>query len=99
MLLRARGRPGLLKSRLPMTISELLALGLQYHNTGHFAEAEQIYQQVLAVEPNQIDATHLLGVVALQTGNFEIAAGHIRRALDLKPDWAEAHGNLGAALH
>jgi predicted O-linked N-acetylglucosamine transferase (SPINDLY family) len=82
-----------------MTISELLALGLQYHNTGHFAEAEQIYQQVLAVEPNQIDATHLLGVVALQTGNFEIAAGHIRRALDLKPDWAEAHGNLGAALH
>src|SRR5262249_16945769 len=81
------------------TVPELLALGLQYQQAGDLARAEQIYQQILAVEPNEPDALHLLGVTKLLTGRFEVAAAHIGRVIDLKPDWAEAHSNLGAVLH
>jgi predicted O-linked N-acetylglucosamine transferase (SPINDLY family) len=82
-----------------MSNPELVALGLEYYNAGNLAQAEQIYRQVLAAEPNEIDALHLVGVIALVTGRFELAVGHFRRAVELKPDWAEAHNNLGAALH
>jgi predicted O-linked N-acetylglucosamine transferase (SPINDLY family) len=82
-----------------MTVPELVAMGLQHHQSGNLGQAEQQYRQILAVEPNNVDAIHLLGVVALQTGKFETAEAYIRQALDLKPDWPEAHSNLGAALH
>jgi protein O-GlcNAc transferase len=82
-----------------MTIPELVALGLQYHQAGDLGQADQIYRQILEVDPNALDAIHLRGVVALQTGKYEIAAAYLRRALELNPDWAEAQSNLGAAWH
>jgi predicted O-linked N-acetylglucosamine transferase (SPINDLY family) len=81
-----------------MTIPELLALGLQYHQAGDFGSAEQVYRQILEVEPNSVDAIHLLGVIALQTGKYEDAAKQIERAVALKTERAELHNNLGAAL-
>jgi tetratricopeptide (TPR) repeat protein len=61
-------------------------------------EAEQIYQQILAQQPEHLDATHNLGVIASQVGRYDHAVDLIRRAITLKPDLAEAHSNLGNAL-
>ena len=60
---------------------------------------EQIYRQILAVEPNHADAIHLLGVIASQVGQHEIAAEYIERAIGLKGNDAFFHCNLGGVYH
>ena len=53
------------------TIPEALAIAIQHHQAGRLQAAEQIYRQILAVEPNHADAIHLLGVIAHQAGKHE----------------------------
>ena len=60
------------------TIPEALAIAIQHHQAGRLQAAEQIYRQILAVEPNHADAIHLLGVIAHQVGKHEIAVEYIR---------------------
>ena len=59
------------------TISEALTIAVQHHQAGRLEAAEQIYRQIVAVEPNQADARHLLGVIASQAGGHEIAVEYI----------------------
>ena len=77
------------------TISEALATAIQHHQAGRLQAAEQIYRQILQAEPDQPDALHLLGVIASQAGNHEIAAEYMVRAIGLKGNVATFHGNLG----
>ncbi len=79
------------------TISEALAIAIQHHQAGRLQAAEQIYRQILAVEPNHADAMHLLGVIAHQAGKHEIAVESIGRAIGLKGSVAAFHLNLGEA--
>ena len=53
---------------------------------------------MLAANPDQPDANHLLGVLLDQTGRGEAGAELIRRALTAAPDNADAHCNLGRVL-
>ncbi len=79
------------------TISQALAIAIQHHEAGRLQAAEQIYRQILTVDPNHADARHLLGVIAHQAGKHEIAVEQIRRAIGLKGDLAAFHFNLGEA--
>ncbi len=80
------------------TVSEAFALAIQHHQAGRLKAAEQIYQQILQVEPTHADALHLLGLLNAQTGNHQSAAQYIYRALTVKPHSAEVHANLGNVL-
>ena len=43
-------------------------------------------------------ALHSLGVIAHQRGDNERAVDLITKSVTLKPDYAEAHSNLGVTL-
>ncbi|MCH7936188.1 MAG: tetratricopeptide repeat protein, partial [Proteobacteria bacterium] len=75
-----------------------LDLAVRHHGAGELSQAEAIYQKILTADPNQPVAMHLLGVIANQTGNNDIAIELITKALAIKPDYAEAHNNLGNAF-
>jgi len=77
------------------TLSEALAIAIQHHQSGRLQAAKQIYRQILAVEPDHVDATHLLGVIAQQAGKHEAAAEYIGRAIALNGNVAAFHNNLG----
>jgi tetratricopeptide (TPR) repeat protein len=81
------------------TVQQAFELALRRHQAGHLREAEQIYREVLAEQPEHSGATHYLGVIALQTGRGEVALELLSRALALRPDYAEAYFNLGNALN
>ena len=72
---------------------------IQAHQAGQLAEAEAAYRQVLEAAPDHPVALHLLGVIAMQTGNNDEAVDLITRALTLNSGLTEAHNNLGLALH
>ncbi|HEX4054423.1 MAG TPA: tetratricopeptide repeat protein [Tepidisphaeraceae bacterium] len=81
------------------TIDQAMPIALQHHQAGRLAEAEAIYCQVLAGQPNHPDALHLLGDIALQTGRLDMAIVSIRRAVAANPGIAEFHNSLGNALN
>jgi protein O-GlcNAc transferase len=80
------------------TIPQALATAVEYHRAGQLQAAEQIYRQILTADPQQVDAWHLLGVLAHQVGQHEIAVRYIGRAIQLKGNEAAFHSNLGNAL-
>jgi tetratricopeptide (TPR) repeat protein len=80
------------------SIPQALEQAVGYHRSGDLARAEQLYRQVLAIDPAHVDALHLLGLVAHQGGRSDLAVDSIRRAVRLRPDFAEAHNSLGIAL-
>jgi tetratricopeptide (TPR) repeat protein len=81
-----------------MTVQEAIQLGIQHHNAGQFAEAQNIYAQVLAAHPNHGDALHLMGAVRMQRGSPAEAVDLIRRAIAVNPNVADWHVTLGVAL-
>ena len=82
----------------PSAAVALLNQAVRLHQAGRLDEAEKAYAQVLAQAPGQFDATHLLGVVALQRGDLATAERQIAQALAIKPKDALALNNLGTAL-
>jgi protein O-GlcNAc transferase len=81
-----------------MTIPQALALAVQQHQSGNLPQAEQIYRAILEVEPQQVEALHLLGLMASQLGQYERAIEYLGQAVRWQPDHAEAHYNLGNLL-
>lgn len=77
---------------------QMLETARAYHHAGRLAEARQLYQQILASDPNSAEATHLSGVLDLQEGNLPSAIQRITRAIELNPYAAHYHSNLGQAL-
>ncbi|MDP9172422.1 MAG: tetratricopeptide repeat protein [Planctomycetota bacterium] len=81
-----------------MTIPQSLDLAIGHHQANRLAEAEAIYRQILAEEPNNAKALHLLGLIAYQTGHFPMAVELFRISIQEAPANAEARGHLGLAL-
>ena len=78
------------------TIQEALTLAVGQHQAGRFAEAEQIYRQILEIDPNHSDARNLLGLIAHRSGRSDLAIEYIRQAIGLNPGYEGYHLNLGA---
>lgn len=76
----------------------MLATAVQQHQAGHLEQAELYYRQVLAIDPRNADAWHLLGVAAYQRGHREPAIAAFHRAIAINPTAASFHINLGIAL-
>ena len=75
-----------------------LGIALQHHQAGRIAEAEAAYRQILASDPGNFDALHLMGVIAYQLGRYDEALERISQALALSPTDAPAQNNLGNVL-
>ena len=78
-----------------VTLDEALALAVHAHREGRFPEAAEIYQEILRVAPDHVDALHFLGVAEHQAGRPEVALRHLDRALALAPDHPDALSNRG----
>jgi predicted O-linked N-acetylglucosamine transferase (SPINDLY family) len=80
------------------SLSLLLGQGVEHHRAGRAAQAEAVYRQILALDPDHAEANHLLGVLAHQHGQLDRAADLMAKAIARRPGYAEAHNNLGNLL-
>jgi protein O-GlcNAc transferase len=67
------------------------------HTHGKYAEAERLYRQVLAMDPNHAGAYQNLGVLAFQVGRNDAAIPLLKKAIELNPNNAAMYCNLGDA--
>ena len=77
-----------MESMPELTVQQALAAAMQQHQQGKLREAEAVYRQILAVQPNNPDALHLLGTLAGQVGKHEAAIELIYRAIAANPSAA-----------
>lgn len=76
----------------------LLPGAVALHQAGRIPEAISLYEKVLADVPEQFDALHMMGVIALQEGRYEEAQSRIAAALRCNPNNAPALGNITVAF-
>lgn len=81
-----------------MTLDQALELAESYQQAGRLAPAEAICRQVLGIDPNNIIAMHLLGVIALDAGQLPDAEAWICKALQFDPNSAPLYCSLGQIL-
>ncbi|MGF1547867.1 MAG: tetratricopeptide repeat protein [Thiotrichales bacterium] len=82
---------------LPEALKAHLREALRLQASGQLKAAESLCQWVRAQHPSQPDTLHLLGILQHQSGASEAAVATLARATTLRPQWAEAHNNLGNA--
>jgi len=71
--------------------------GLALHREGDLAGAERIYREVRAQNAGHFDATHMLGVIALQRRQTAEGIALVEEAIARNDRVAAAHNNLGKA--
>jgi tetratricopeptide (TPR) repeat protein len=79
-------------------IDRVMQIAHEHHQAGRRAQAELLYQQILTRMPDHPGALHGLGLIAMQSKQFDVAVGLLRRACAQKMDAAAYHANLGGAL-
>jgi len=86
-------------SRVPSpSVQVLVRQALVHHQAGRPEEAEQLYRQILAIDPRHADALHLLGMIEYQAGRLEAAADLIRKAIAIHSKGASYYSNLGTVV-
>lgn len=78
--------------------ASLLQQAVAARARGLLERAAELCRAALELEPGSLDASQMLGVIALQSGRADEAVEIFRRAAERNPDRAHAHANLGTAL-
>lgn len=61
--------------------AQLLRQARKLHENGRLRDAEALYRRILATDPTEPDALHLLGVIAAEAGDLKTAAELISEAI------------------
>lgn len=72
-----------------------LPQAIEYHQAGDLDAAESLYREILASDPEQADALHLLGLIQHARGDGAGALDLVRRAIASTPGHAVYYFNLG----
>src|SRR5262245_14728723 len=76
----------------------LVQQAMGHHQAGRLGDAEAHYQRALAIDPNQFDALHFLGLLEAQRGRLAEADRLVERSLSINGQRAEAHSNHARIL-
>ena len=78
---------------------QLRDMGDRHAQAGDLAQAESLYRQALAGDPNDIVTLHRLGHIATRTGRIDEALALFARAIEINRRVPELHMGMAAACH
>ncbi|MBW4565267.1 MAG: tetratricopeptide repeat protein [Mojavia pulchra JT2-VF2] len=81
-----------------ITVTEALQLAAQHCRAKRFTQAEQVYRQIIDINPNQAEALYGLGMLAQQQGQYRNAEQFFQASVQLQPEAAAIHNSLGFSL-
>ncbi|MEM7345169.1 MAG: tetratricopeptide repeat protein, partial [Chloroflexota bacterium] len=67
----------------PSQVSQLFIQAQQAHQQGHLPQAEQLYQNVIQLDPKHSEAYHMLGLIKSQQHNYVAAVQLLEQAISL----------------
>ena len=72
-----------------------LQRAVQLHQSGKLAEALALYRAILRTDPKNFDCLYRQGIALAQMSRFDDAVKWLRKALAVKPGFAQGHLDLG----
>lgn len=76
-------------------LERLFNKGLQLQQSGDLNKAAKIYAKILKSVPSHAETHHLVGLIAYQRKQYDLAKTHILKAIKHQPKNPNFHGNLG----
>jgi tetratricopeptide (TPR) repeat protein/glycosyltransferase involved in cell wall biosynthesis len=86
------------KSAVKMRAEDSLNIAWTHHQAGRLLEAENLYRQIVEVQPESANVLCLLGIAVRQQGKVAEAIDFYDRAIAQNPDFLEAHLNKAHVL-
>ena len=77
---------------------QIIKQAIQFHLQGDISEAAKLYQYFINQGFHDYKVFSNYGVILKNLGKLEDAELSYRKAIELKPDYAEAYSNLGSIL-
>lgn len=81
-----------------LSLEEAMSTAMQWHREGALELAQNLYAKIVDAVPGHVEAQHFLGLVLYQRGDLATGIGVLRQALELAPEYADAHANLANML-
>ena len=78
-----------------LTIDETFNLAIKNHQTKNLNVAKDLYNQVLAINPNHMQALNNLGNVLEQLREYQEAINCYEKTIGIDPNFAGGHNNIG----
>jgi predicted O-linked N-acetylglucosamine transferase (SPINDLY family) len=94
---RGRGVPLIAMTQPPQQPTPV-QVALELHRAGKLREAEAVYRDVLARDPQDAGANYLLGAICLETGRLAEAVALLERAARLVPGAWDVQNQYSIAL-
>jgi Flp pilus assembly protein TadD len=76
--------------------NDLLARAKKAFEEGDYAQAAELYDEFVSLDPGNADALNALGVALFNLGRYQEAGQRYREAIDVNPEYANALVNLAA---
>jgi protein O-GlcNAc transferase len=75
------------KSACKLGAEDSLKIAWEHHQAGRLLEAENLYRQILEVQPESANVLCLLGIAARQQGKIAEAIDFYEQAIAQNPIW------------
>ena len=81
-----------------ITVDETFNLAVKNHQENKLEVAQDLYNQVLEIDPNYAKAYNNLGSTFENTSDYKKALSYYEKAIEIDPNYIRAHENLGGVL-
>ena len=81
-----------------LTTKETFDLAVQNHQKNNLQIAEDLYKEILKTNPDHFESIFYLGALLIQKKDFNRSIQLLKKAVQIQPNHASAHSNLGIAL-
>ena len=78
-----------------LTTKETFDLAVKNHQKNNIKEAQNLYNKILGIDPNYVNAHNNLGVIFQGLREYQKAKECYEKAIKINPNYADAHYNLG----
>ena len=78
-----------------MTIKETFELAVQNQKKGNYEVAKDLYNKILKIDYNHVDAYNNLGVIFKELGEYQKAIDCYEKSIEVQPSHTPSHNNLG----
>mgnify|MGYP006146532907 FL=1 len=78
-----------------LTVEKTFKLAVENHKKNNLADAQDLYNQILKIDPEHAYVHNNLGTILKKLGDYQKAKGCYEKAIEIDPNYANAHNNLG----
>lgn len=75
-------------------VKNALDKAFRYFCSNDYENAEELYRQILRVQPNNLDALQMCGLTCAKNGNYSDGEQFIKKSIELAPDNFKTYNNL-----